>query len=303
MEHDPGETHPECPDRLRVISETLHGDDFHGLERREPPLGTVEQIERVHDSGYVRAVFEQVPTQGHVYLDGDTVMSPSSGQAALRAVGGICAAVDAVIEGQAHNAFCAMRPPGHHAEHDHAMGFCLFNNVAIAAHHARVVHGLQQVAVVDFDVHHGNGTQHAFYDDPALFFASSHQWPNYPGTGTLDETGALDDRGCPTNMNAHLSPGSGSDEFRAVWRDTLLPALEDFAPDLIIISAGFDAHERDPLAGLNVKTDDFYWITRQIMAVADACCRGRVVSSLEGGYDLKALGDSVAVHVKALMDH
>ncbi len=281
----------------------LDGDNFPELECCEPPLGTLEQIERVHDSTYVRSVFDQVPDQGQVYLDGDTALSPASGQAALRAVGGICAAVDAVLGGQAHNAFCAMRPPGHHAERSRAMGFCLFNNVAIAAHHARVIHGLKRVAVVDFDVHHGNGTQHTFYDDPALFFASSHQWPNYPGTGMIEETGVEDDRGCPTNINAHLSPGSGSLEFRAAWRDTLLPALENFSPELIIISAGFDAHERDPLASLNVQTEDFDWITHQIMIVADNCCDGHVVSSLEGGYDLSALGDSVAVHVTALMDH
>mgnify|MGYP004003737407 CR=1 FL=1 len=301
IDHDPGSMHPECPDRLRAVAKALEGEEFKELDRREPPKATLEQLDRAHDSDYVRSVLDNVPTEGLVYLDGDTAMSPASGEAALRAAGGICAAVDAVVSGKVQNAFCAHRPPGHHAERAQGMGFCLFNNVAVAAYHARVVHGLKRVAVVDFDVHHGNGTQHTFYDDPALFFGSAHQWPAYPGTGMVEERGVEDDRGASTNCNVPLAPDSGSREFRAAWQDILLPTLLDFAPDLIIVSAGFDAHERDPLANLNVQTEDYSWVTREIMNVADECCAGKLVSNLEGGYDLGALAASVTVHVKALM--
>ncbi len=304
IDHDPGDMHPECSDRLRAVESALSAPEFKNLERRVSPEATIDQIERAHDSHYVRATLDQVPHEGEhrVHLDPDTVMSPASGEAALRAAGGLCAAIDGVMAGDFSNAFCGSRPPGHHAERDRAMGFCLFNNVAVAAYHARAVHGLKRVAVVDFDVHHGNGTQHTLYDDPGMFFGSSHQYPAYPGTGMVEERGVEDDRGASTNCNVPLQPGAGSREFREAWADTILPALRDFAPDFIIISAGFDAHERDPLANLNVQTADFGWVTLEIMKVADECCEGRLVSNLEGGYDLGALGASVAVHVTALMD-
>lgn len=298
IDHNPGTHHPECPDRLRSVMASLEADEFDGLDRREAPISGVEPILLVHGEDYIRYIFDSAPQGGRIHLDADTVMSSASKEAALRAAGGICAAVDAVLGGEIHNGFCAVRPPGHHAEHDRAMGFCLFNTVAIAAYHARKAHGLARVAVVDFDVHHGNGTQHAFYDDEALFFGSSHQWPAYPGTGRMEETGAAD-----TNCNVPLPPGAGSPEFRQAWSGVILPALETFNPDLVIISAGFDAHERDPLANLNVQTGDYGWITGQIMDIADKCCGGRLVSSLEGGYDLWALGESAAAHVRTLMDH
>jgi len=296
IEHDPGEMHPECPGRLRSVMTALSSPDFNDLVRLEAPQATVEQLNRAHDADYVRLVLDNVPNEGRVHLDPDTAMCPESGEAALRGAGAACAAVDAVLAGETDNAFCAVRPPGHHAERDRAMGFCLFNNVAVAAEHARSVHGLKRVAVVDFDVHHGNGTQHTFYDDPDVFFGSSHQSPFYPGTGNRDETGAGD-----ATCNVPLPAGAGSVEFKAAWADTILPAMERFRPELIIISAGFDAHERDPLAELNVKTEDYRWITAEIAGVAARVCSGRMISSLEGGYDLQALGESVDRHVRALM--
>ena len=296
IDHDPGPMHPECPGRLRAIMAVLENDDFATLDRHEAPIAERSVIERTHDSAYVTQVLESVPGEGQVFLDPDTALCPASGEAALRAVGGVCAAVDAVITGDADNAFCAVRPPGHHAERDRAMGFCIFNNVVIAAAHARAAHGLSRVAVVDFDVHHGNGTQNSFYDDAGLFFGSSHQWPAYPGSGSADETGADN-----TNCNVPLPLRSGSREFRRAWEGTILPALESFAPELVIISAGFDAHARDPLANLEVQTEDYGWVTERIMEVADNCCDGRVVSSLEGGYDLQALAASVDCHVRTLM--
>ncbi|MBM3566554.1 MAG: histone deacetylase family protein, partial [Alphaproteobacteria bacterium] len=221
---------------------------------------------------------------------------PASGEAALRAAGAACAAVDAVIKGEAKNAFCAVRPPGHHAEADQAMGFCLFNNVAVAAQHARAIHGLERVAVVDFDVHHGNGTQHSFERDPGLFYGSSHQWPAYPGTGLTEETGVAGNV-----ANAPLPPEAGSEEFRHGYTATILPALRRFKPELLIISAGFDAHERDPLAQINLGADDYAWVTRELLAVGEDCAKGRVISCLEGGYDLQALAESAAVHVREMM--
>lgn len=296
IEHDMGAMHPECPDRLRVIMAALEDEDFKELDRQEAPVADRSLIDRAHDEAYVTEILENVPEEGRVYLDPDTSMCPASGEAALRAVGGVCAAVDDVLTGKADNAFCAVRPPGHHAERDRAMGFCLFNNVAVAAEHARAAYGLKRVAVVDFDVHHGNGTQHTFYDDPDLFFGSSHQWPCYPGTGSVDETGADN-----SNVNAPLAPGAGSHEFRRAWEDLILPALVDFSPELVIISAGFDAHARDPLANLNVQTEDYGWVTERIMEAANICCDGRLVSSLEGGYDLQALASSSALHIETLM--
>ena len=298
LAHEMGDWHPEAPARLKAVLKALDTDQFRELDRREAPKGTARQIERVHAPFYVEAIFENVPASGHVHLDPDTAINSSSGEAALRAVGGVCAAVDAVVTGAARNAFCAVRPPGHHAESSAAMGFCLFNNIAIAAEHARRVHGIERVAVIDFDVHHGNGTQnHAFrYRD--LFYASSHQWPCYPGTGMEHETGVFNNI-----CNVPLRPGSGSEEFRRGYLEKILPALRNFGPELVLISAGFDAHVRDPLAQLRLETSDFAWVTRQILDVAEKSCSGRVVSTMEGGYDLDALAASAAAHVLALMGH
>ena len=297
LEHDPGEGHPECPARLGAVLAALEGEAFAGLERREAPRASQEQIARVHDPRYLEGVLAAIPQSGRHGLDPDTVASPGSGEAALRAAGALCAAVDAVMAGEAANGFCAVRPPGHHAEPARAMGFCLFNNVAVGAAHARAAHGLERVAVVDFDVHHGNGTQAMFWDDPALFFGSTHQMPLYPGTGSESERGANG-----TNIvNAPLAPMAGSEAFRAAMSTRVLPALDAFDPDFILISAGFDAHVQDPLASLSFEDEDYSWATEEILKVAARRCNGRVVSTLEGGYHLGALGRSCAVHVMALM--
>ncbi|MBT3916773.1 MAG: histone deacetylase family protein [Rhodospirillaceae bacterium] len=295
LSHEPGPHHPESPDRLKAVMQVLANSEFDGLVRFEAPETTPDVIALMHDSGYVDHILASVPANGYAQLDPDTILSPGSGEAALRAVGGICQAVDDVISGQADNAFCALRPPGHHAEHAQAMGFCLFNNIAIAAKHAQVSHGLDKIAVIDFDVHHGNGTQHMFDADASLFYGSSHQFPAYPGTGAASETGV------GNIVNVPLSPGSGSEPFRAAYTDVILPALREFNPDLLLISAGFDAHIQDPLCQLNVTTADFAWISEELLAAADTCCDGRLVSTLEGGYDLEALAESVAVHVGEMM--
>ncbi len=295
-EHDPGSMHPESPARLAAVLDALAAPEFTALERREAPPATREQLTRVHPESYVEAVFEAIPETGHASLDADTTVSPGSGEAAARAAGALCAAVDAVAAGEAGNAFCAVRPPGHHAEPTRPMGFCVFNNVAIGALQARAAHGYQRVAVVDFDVHHGNGTQAMFWDDAELFFGSTHQMPLYPGTGEAGERGA---HGNIVNMP--LAPMSGSGQFRAALSQTILPALRRFKPDFVLISAGFDAHADDPLAGLQFHEDDYAWATEELLAVAREFCGGRLVSTLEGGYDLEALAASAAAHVTALM--
>ena len=295
LDHDTGPGHPERPDRLRAVLRALEDRVFADLDRREAPRATREQLIRVHPEEYVDRMFAAVPESGRVHIDADTVISSRSGEAALRAAGAVCAAVDAVIEGLARNSFCAVRPPGHHAESSHAMGFCLFNNVAVGALHARVAHDIGRVAVVDFDVHHGNGTQHIFASDTGLFYGSTHQSPLYPGTGQAHE------RGVGNILNLPLSPFSGSEEFRAAVRERLLPALLDFEPELLLISAGFDAHAKDPLAQLNLVEDDYGWVTTELAKFAKEHCAGRVVSTLEGGYDLGALAASAAAHVGALM--
>jgi acetoin utilization deacetylase AcuC-like enzyme len=296
IKHDPGPGHPESPARLTAVLEALHRPQFAALDWREARRATRTEIERVHDPEYVSEILSAVPQTGRVSLDLDTAVSADSGEAALRAAGALCGAVDAVMAGEGANAFCPVRPPGHHAERNRAMGFCLFNNVAIGAFHARAVHGCKKVAVVDFDVHHGNGTQDSFENDPNLFYASTHQWPNYPGTGAADEHGVADNI-----VNSPLEPGSGGAEFRAAMSRTVLPALADFAPDFILISAGFDAHANDPLASLELHEDDYAWATAEIAKIAKERCRGRIVSALEGGYDIRALADSAAAHVAALM--
>lgn len=295
LRHDTGRGHPERIDRLRVVLQALQSADFADLRQIEAPLADRVAIERIHDVDYVESVFAAIPDDGHAMLDGDTIVSPGSGDAALRAAGAIMAAIDAVAAGEIDNAFCAVRPPGHHAEADRAMGFCLFNNVAIGAAHARAKHGWQRVAVMDFDVHHGNGTQHSFSADPDFFYASTHQMPLYPGTGARGE------RGVGNICNSPLPPGAESAAFRSAMTAHILPAIETFQPDLILISAGFDAHRADPLAGLNLETEDFAWATAELLALARQVCDGRLVSTLEGGYDLQALAECAAAHVAVLM--
>ena len=296
LEHDTGFGHPECPARLTAILNVLKTAPFAALEWRDAPPATIEQLTRIHTQGHVERILGRIPKQGHYAIDGDTIVSPQSGEAALRAAGAVCAAVDAILQGEANNAFCAIRPPGHHAEPNQAMGFCLFGNVAIGAAHARAVHGLTRVAIIDFDVHHGNGTQAAFERDPACLYISTHQAYIYPGTGRRDE------RGVGNIVNIPLLTNSGSADLRQAWCQDIEPALREFQPRLILISAGFDAHHLDPLAELNFNEDDYSWLTRQILAVAADCCAGRVVSALEGGYNLPALAASVAAHVGALME-
>jgi acetoin utilization deacetylase AcuC-like enzyme len=293
--HETGAGHPECADRLRSIEKALAGPEFLSLIRQSPPLGTERQIRLVHPQSHIDAILEAIPEQGEHYLDQDTVLSPGSGQAAFRAVGAVCDAVDNVLSGKADNAFCAIRPPGHHAEPRLAMGFCLFNNIAIAANYALQHHQLERIAIVDFDVHHGNGTQTAFYNQPSVLYASSHEMPHYPGTGHPSETGA------GNIINVPLAAGDSGVEFRQKYNSIIFPALRNFKPDLLLISAGFDAHKDDPLASIMLVEDDFKWVTQELMSIADSCCKGRIISALEGGYNLKALAASVAIHVKALM--
>lgn len=294
--HDTGEGHPECSERLRAVLAGLEAEDFLYLDRREAPRATAEQLARAHPGDFVDRVLRNIPQAGLRYIDGDTIVSPGSGEAALRAAGAVCAAVDAVMAGEIRNAFCAVRPPGHHAEPGQAMGFCLFNNVAVGALHAREKWQLRRVAVIDFDVHHGNGTQAAFETDADLFYASTHQSPLYPGTGAAHEKGVAGNI-----VNLPLRPFAGSAEFRSAVEKILLPKLEGFAPELLLISAGFDAHKSDPLAQMQLTDDDYYWVTERLLAVARKTAQGRVVSALEGGYDLAALASASAAHVKALM--
>ena len=294
LKHDAGPGHAESPARLRAVLEALDHDRFADLDRVEARLATREQLLRVHQARHVDRVLSHVPAEGRVQLDPDTWLCPASGEAALRAAGAAVAAVDAVIGGQATRAFCAVRPPGHHATADEAMGFCLFNSIAVAAAHALAAHGLKRVAIADFDVHHGNGTQDIFEHDPRVLFVSSHQSPLYPGTGFASETGA------GNIVNAPLPPGAGSQNFRELWSDHLLPRLHAFKPQLVLISAGFDGHRDDPLADLRLGQEDYAWITARLVELAQSHAHGRVVSTLEGGYHLAALASSVAAHVDAL---
>jgi len=297
LDHDTGDYHPECAARLREVISVLEAEEFFLLARDEAPRASKRQLLRAHSETHVDHVLGSVPTADVLHhLDPDTVLSRGSGEAALRAAGAGIDAVDQVTRRRARNAFCAVRPPGHHAERDAAMGFCLFNNAAVAALHARVEHGFDRVAVIDFDVHHGNGTQSILWDEQGMFYASTHQEHAYPNTGFADETG-----GMGRVVNVPLPAGSGSDTFRQAWDDVILPKLATFAPELIIISAGFDAHASDPLAQLRLKTADFGWITRRLLEQAAVSANDRVVSILEGGYDLPSLGASVREHVRALM--
>ena len=291
--HDPGEGHAERPSRLVAVIEALR-EAFPDLHWEEAPRASRGQLLRVHDDALLALVLD-TPVDGPMPLDPDTVLAPGSAEAALRAAGAGIAAVDAVMHGEARRVFCAVRPPGHHATPSAAMGFCLFNNVAVAAAHACDKHGLARVAVVDFDVHHGNGTQAIFDTDPRVMYLSSHQMPLYPDTGYANE------RGVGNIANAPLPPGCGSEAFRRTWRELLLPTLDSFRPQLLFISAGFDAHKRDPLAQIELETDDYDWITRELVAIAQRHGDGRIVSMLEGGYDLAALREASVAHVGAML--
>jgi acetoin utilization deacetylase AcuC-like enzyme len=296
LEHVTPLGHPERVERLRAVLDALDADQFSSLARFEAPEAQYEALLRTHDRTLVDGILSTGPAPGEFSrLDADTTMSAGSAKAALRAAGAVIAAVDEVMAGRIDNAFCAVRPPGHHAERARPMGFCLFNSIAVGALHARATHGLDRVAVVDFDVHHGNGTQDIFYDDPNLLYASTHQSRLYPGTGLPSE------RGVAGNIvNVPLAPSAGGAPFRAAFEEQILPALADFGPQLVLISAGFDAHEADPLASLRLREDDFEWVTQQLCRLAERLCAGRVVSALEGGYDLDALAKSAAAHVSAL---
>lgn len=292
LAHDTGPGHPERPQRLSAVLEALRAA-FDDLDWHDAPRASRGQLLRAHDERLLQAVLDTQPSE-RIHLDPDTVLSPASAEAALRGAGAAVAAVDAVLGGECKVAFCATRPPGHHATRDTAMGFCLFNNVAVAATHAIAEHGLARVAIVDFDVHHGNGTQAIFEHEPRVQYLSSHQMPLYPDSGDPDE------RGVGNIFNAALAPGSGSGAFRELWTTRLLPAIDAFAPQLLLVSAGFDAHWRDPLAQLQLEADDYAWITTELRTVAARHAHGQLVSIMEGGYDLQALRECAVAHVRVL---
>jgi acetoin utilization deacetylase AcuC-like enzyme len=303
LNHNMGAHHPESPERLQAILARLEGSGgMSQLVRLEPHSTDKESvtswITKVHTPAYFKELEKLSPAGGRVSLDADTSISPGSLNAACQAVAGVLVAADAIMQGTVRNAFCAVRPPGHHAESKHAMGFCLFNNVAITARYLQRQHGLERVAIVDWDVHHGNGTQHTFYEDPSVFFFSTHQYPFYPGTGKADETGS--GRGTGYTMNVPLPAGMGDDEYLKIYNSVLRPALKAYRPDAIIVSAGFDAHRDDPLAGMNVTTDGYVALTRVVMEMAGELCQGRLLSCLEGGYNLNALGASVEGHLRVM---
>jgi acetoin utilization deacetylase AcuC-like enzyme len=296
LDHVTPAGHPERADRLRAIEQAREDERFQLLAREQAPMAEAETIALAHPRDYLEAIRNASPSEGMVRLDADTSMSPGSFEAALRCAGGATLAVDEVMAGKVANAFVATRPPGHHAETARPMGFCLFNNAAIAARHAQQRHGAERVSVVDFDVHHGNGSQDIFWADKSVMYCSTHEMPLYPGTGAVGERGDFN-----TIVNAPLRAGDGGDQFREAFETVILPRLREFKPDLVVISAGFDAHTRDPLANLNLVEADFTWVTQKLMEIADASAKGRVVSLLEGGYDLQGLSRSVAAHVAALM--
>ncbi|MDR3435240.1 histone deacetylase family protein [Telmatospirillum sp.] len=296
--HETGAYHPECADRLVAINHILEHEDFLFLQREEAPRATTQQLLRAHSLDHVDHVFASVPAEGEIsQIDDDTFVSFGSAEAALRAAGAVCAAVDEVAAKRCRNAFCAVRPPGHHAERDAAMGFCLFSNVAIGALHARSTAGFSRIAVIDFDVHHGNGTQQILWDEPGTFYASTHQQDAFPYSGTPDECG-----GGGVTVNVPLPAGSGTEAFQRAYNEIIFPKLRQFEPDFMMISAGFDGHAADPMADFRLKVSDFDWVTREILRIADEFCDGRLVSVLEGGYDTRALAACVASHVRALME-
>ena len=295
--HNMGEGHPERPARMDAVEQAFQREALASrLVRQDAERATLDCIGLMHPQKYIEQIVASVPSSGITRLDADTCLSPGSLEAVLRAVGAACSAVDVVLSGESKNAFCAVRPPGHHAETNKAMGFCIFNTVAIAAAYARQRYGVERVAVIDFDVHHGNGTQEMFWSDQNLLFASTHQMPLYPGTGSKSERGNFDNI-----INCPLIAGDGSSEFRAAISEVILPGLLTFQPDLLLVSAGFDAHMNDPLAGLNLQDSDYAWVTKQLLEIADKFANGRFISTLEGGYDLLALTSSVASHVEELL--
>lgn len=290
-----GAGHPERPERLKAIQQALQTSGlWQQLQQIAPAQASDAQLARVHNAAYVAQIRHTAPAQSLTYLDADTAMNPHSLSAALFAAGAVVQAVDSVMRKIADNAFCAVRPPGHHAMPDRAMGFCIFNNVAVGAAHALAEHGLKRVAIVDFDVHHGNGTEAMFHDDPRVMLCSSFRHPYYPYSGA--------DSGNPHIVPMPLPGGSGSAACRQAWRGIGLPALERFRPEMLFISAGFDAHRDDPLGGLHWETTDYAWLTQEVLSIARTHAQGRVISTLEGGYDLDALGLSVVAHVRALLD-
>ena len=300
LQHDTGAGHPERPERLQAICERLQRSGcWSALTYLEPPPASRETLSLVHPPAYIAAV-ERACREGPTRLDPDTVASPGSWEAARRAVGAVTQAIDAVMAGSVDSAFCAVRPPGHHALAEAAMGFCLFNNVAIGARYAQRRHQLSRILIVDWDVHHGNGTQAVFYDDPSVLYFSTHQFPFYPGSGAAHEAGA--GPGCGFNINVPLAAGSGDAELIRAFEEALMPKAMAFAPELVLISAGFDAHRDDPLAGMAVTEAGYAALTRIVRRIAAPSAKGRIVSVLEGGYSLRALGASVDAHVRALME-
>lgn len=301
LQHDMGFGHPESPDRLRAIMARLEASGLLArVTRIEPTEASDEAITRVHQPAYLAQLKTLAPREGHASLDPDTSMSSGSLHAAYLAAGGAMAAADAIMVGRVDNAFCALRPPGHHAEQDRAMGFCLFNNVAVATRHVQQRHGISRVLIVDWDVHHGNGTQHTFYRDPSVLFFSTHQYPHYPGTGRATEQG--EGRGEGLTVNVPMSSGEGDDEYREVFESMLVPAADSFKPEFVMISAGFDAHRDDPLAGMALTEEGYGALSRIVLDIARRHCQGRVLSCLEGGYNLNALSASVERHVLALIE-
>ncbi|HCD83399.1 MAG TPA: acetoin utilization protein [Agrobacterium sp.] len=298
LEHITPEGHPERPDRLRSLNIALEHPNFERLVRKQAPQANEDAVLLAHPEEHLLSVMRQIPEEdGEINrVEADTYVSPKSLQAALTGIGAAMAAVDDVFTGAADNVFVAARPPGHHAETAKAMGFCLFNNAAIAARHAQKVHGAERVAIIDWDVHHGNGTQDIFWNDTSVLFCSTHQMPLYPWSGDKNETGVKNNV-----VNAPLSPNTGSEYFREAFKSRVLPAIADFSPDLIIISAGFDAHHRDPLAQINLVGEDFDWATGRLLEMADKYASNRVVSLLEGGYDLEGLAESAAMHILRMM--
>ncbi len=295
LEHDAGTGHPESAARLRAILQALQHSTFEYVLREEAPLATVAQLEGAHDPTYVRSLLDSIPDEGFRHIDPDTRLCPASGDAARRAAGAVCHGVDGVLQGKAQRAFCAVRPPGHHAESDRAMGFCFFNNIAVGAAHATSQYGLERVAMIDFDVHHGNGTEEISRGRKRFHYFSTHQHPLFPGTGAPSAD-------TPENIvNATLADGDGSEAFRRAFTETILPRLDALQPQLILISAGFDAHRSDPLATLQLDETDFAWATRELVAIAKEHCQGRVVSVLEGGYNTSVVGRCAAAHLEALM--
>lgn len=294
-EHTTPPGHPERADRVRVVNEILRKPSFYDLQKDEAPQADIASFELAHPKAFIKSIQDKIPETGIVQIDNDTLASPKSFEAVKHAVGAALAGVDDVFGKKADNVFAGMRPPGHHAEKSTAMGFCFVNSIAIAARYAQEKYGAERIAIVDFDVHHGNGTQDIFYDDDSVLFCSTHQMPLFPGSGAINEEGV------GNIFNAPLSEGADGSDFKEAFKSRILPAVDNFAPDLLLISAGFDAHYRDPLAGLNLTANDFDWVTGALMELAGKHCENRLVSLLEGGYDLEGLAESVEAHVNRLL--